>query len=85
MSFARDKTGRESIGTNTSPLGDERYYINIRAEKQRYFGYSDMVMVGDEMLGLLYECCHRTEEDVDGMRFITIDVSEILQRLSYSN
>ena len=85
VSFARDKTGRESIGTNTSPLGDERYYINIRAEKQRYFGYSDMVMVGDEMLGLLYECCHRTEENVDGMRFITIDVSEILQQLSYSN
>lgn len=85
VSFARDKTGRESVGTNTSPLGDERYYINIRAEKQRYFGYSDMVMVNDEMLGLLYECCHRTEENVDGMRFITIDVSEILQRLSYSN
>lgn len=80
VSFAADNSKSVATGEG-SPLGDVRYYVQIRKMGQRYFGYTDMVMVDDELIGILYECFD-TNNDLDGMRFITIDVSEIIKKLS---
>ncbi len=81
VSFAADNSKSVATGEG-SPLGDVRYYVQIRKMGQRYFGYTDMVMVDDELIGILYECFDNTEDNLDGMRFITIDVSEIIKKLS---
>lgn len=81
VSFAADES--ESAGAiNNSPLSSNRYYVQIRKMGQRYFGYTDMVMVDDEVIGILYECFDKTNNNLDGMRFIMIDASEVIKRLS---
>ena len=81
VSFAADNSISVPTGSG-NPLSSDRYYVQIRKMGQRYFGYTDMVMVDDELIGILYECFHDTNDNLDGMRFITIDVSEIIKKLS---
>ena len=81
ISFARD-ISKEKLSMSDSPLDSERYYVQIRKMGQRYFGYTDMVMVDDETIGVLYECFDKTNNNLDGMRFILIDASEVIKKLS---
>ena len=81
ISFARD-ISKEKTTMTESPLDTERYYVQIRRMGQRYFGYTDMVMVDDEVIGVLYECFDKNNDNLDGMRFIMIDASEVIKRLS---
>lgn len=81
VSFARDISKEQTVMTE-SPLGSDRYYVQIRKMGQRYFGYTDMVMVNDEVIGVLYECFDKANDNLDGMRFIMIDTSEIIKKLS---
>lgn len=85
ISFGRDITGHQVID-NQSPIdSSERYYIQIRKMGHRFFGYSDMVMVDREVLGVIYECFDNANNDIDGLRFMTIDVSEVVKKLSVKN
>jgi len=85
ISFGRDITGHQVID-NQSPIdSSERYYIQIRKMGHRFFGYSDMVMVDREVLGVIYECSDNANNDIDGLRFMTIDVSEVVKKLSVKN
>lgn len=81
VGFARDLTLKGAAADK--PLDDaERYYVNIRKEGMCYFGYTDMIMVDDHTLGVLYENWHETDNSIDGMRFVAIDVSKIIEKLS---
>ncbi|MBQ4331911.1 MAG: leucine-rich repeat protein [Spirochaetaceae bacterium] len=84
ISFGRDISG--TVSGDQSPIdSSERYYIQIRKMGQRSFGYSDMVMVDNEILGVIYECSDNSNNDIDGLRFMTIDVSEVVKKLSVKN
>ena len=86
ISFGRDITGVQSISGSQSPIdSSERYYIQIRKMGQRFFGYTDMVMVNNEVLGIIYECFDNANNDIDGLRFMTVDVSEVVKKLSVKN
>lgn len=82
VGFARDLTSKSETPQDKPLDAQDRYYINIRAEKMCYFGYTDMVMINDTTLGVLYENWHETDNSIDGMRFVAIDVSKIIEKLS---
>lgn len=83
-----------ALNSNGEPLDSERvYYLKIRTPRQGYFGYTDMVMIDDKTLGILYEN-YSGEKDsnkgdlapdgtnaVNGMRFCRIDIGEIIKDL----
>ncbi|MBQ4330909.1 MAG: exo-alpha-sialidase [Spirochaetaceae bacterium] len=77
--FARDISTENATGF---PLDEkEPYYLKIRTKSQSYFGYTDMVMIDENTLGIIYETYDR-EQDVDGMRFLRINVGPIIRKLS---
>ncbi len=82
VGFARDKSAVSGTAENDPLDNTTCYYVNIRAEAQQYFGYTDMVMINDTTLGILYENWNTTDDTIDGMRFVAIDVSEVVSRLS---
>lgn len=84
-----------ALGSSVAkPLDPDRaYYLKIRTPQQGYFGYTDMVMIDDKTLGILYEN-YSGEADpnkgalapdgtnaVNGMRFCRIDIGEIIKDL----
>ena len=81
VGFARDLSAKAGTPVD-NPLDTDRYYINIRAEQMSYFGYTDMVMINDHTLGVLYENWWKGDESINGMRFVAIDVSKIIENLS---
>lgn len=81
VSFARD-ISKSVLTLTDSPLDSQRYYIQLRKKGQRYFGYTDMVMLDNETMGVIYECFDYDNDKIDGMRFMLIDVSLIIDRLS---
>lgn len=82
VGFARDLTSKAETPADKPLDKTECYYVNIRKEKMSYFGYTDMVMVDDHTLGILYENWWLDNDKVDGMRFVKIDVSKIIEKLS---
>ncbi len=78
--FARDMTGLKNHNS-THPLDvNEPYFLKLRTQKQSYFGYTDLVMIDKDTLGVLYE--NYSSTDQHGMKFARIDVSEIITKLS---
>ncbi len=74
------------ISTSTSgetfPLDEsEPYYLKIRTQSQSYFGYTDLVMIDENTLGIIYEN-YSSDTKVHGMRFARIDISQIIKELS---
>ncbi len=82
VGFARDLSGQPGAGADNPLDSNDRYYICVRTEQQNAFGYTDMVMIDDNTLGVLYESFSTTNDNVHGMRFIRIDVSDIITKLS---
>ena len=82
VGFARDLTLKSGTPTDAPLDNTERYYIDIRAERMSYFGYTDMVMIDDHTLGILYENWWLGNDKIDGMRFVTIDVTKVIEKLS---
>lgn len=82
VGFARDLTSKTTTPANAPLDTSECYFINIRDEKMSYFGYSDMVMIDDHTLGILYENWWLNNDKIDGMRFVTIDVTKVIEKLS---
>lgn len=80
--FARDISAKEGVEATAFPLDQNQpYYLKVRTKGQSYFGYTDMVMINENVLGIIYETYDRDQE-VNGMRFLRIDVSAIIQELS---
>jgi len=59
----------------------EPYYLKIRTQSQSYFGYTDLVMIDENTLGIIYEN-YSSDTKVHGMRFARIDISQIIKELS---
>lgn len=79
--FARDLSTTTS-GT-THPLdSSEPYYIKIRTQGQSYFGYTDLVMIDDDTLGILFENYSSGANDIHGMRFARVNIRPIIDKLS---
>lgn len=79
--FARDLSTKRN-GTE-HPLDDgEPYYIKIRTQGQSYFGYTDLVMIDDDTLGILFENYSSGANDIHGMRFARVNIRPIIDKLS---
>lgn len=80
--LARDISAKSGTGPSDVPLDEtEPYYLKIRTKSQSYFGYTDMVMITDTILGIIYET-YDAEQNINGMRFLRIDIGAIIKELS---
>ena len=78
--LARDMTGLKNHNSPHPLDVNEPYYLKIRTQRQSYFGYTDLVMIDKNTLGVLYE--NYSNNDQNGLKFARIDISEIIEKLS---